>query len=178
MVAPLSAWVWLAPVPSWVPAAFPGEVGSCPASPAPHCLQPPRSWGMLGDARSGSCLQVAEVSGDVPAPRVGCPPHGAMAGKGQVRPSPADAVAAASRWGLAGESFSAGRARGLGRSPGAGAGRAVLSPWLYGHQCKLTLCPNLSLEKAGVRLLGLWKAGGSPGRGSFSPAQGCPLAES
>lgn len=122
-----------------------GLAGACPLLTA-RCL--PRGGGQLpdlpspalpadshelGDARSGSCLRVAEVSGDVPAPWVGCPPHGAMAGKGQVPPSPADTVAPASRWGLAWESLSTGRAGELERSPGAEGERTGLSPWLYGH---------------------------------------------
>lgn len=144
MAAPLSAWIWLAPVPSWLPAAFPGGGGQLPDLPSPAL---PAASRELGDARSGSCLRVAKVSGDVPALRVGSPPRGALAGKGQVSPSPADAVAPVSRWGLAWESLSAGRAGGIGRSPGAGGGRAVLGSWLYGCQCALSLCPNLSLEK-------------------------------
>lgn len=84
--------------------------GQLPDLPSPML---PAASHELGDARLGSCLCVAEANGDVPAPWVGCPPHGAMAGKGQVPPGPADTVAPASRWGLAFSVAGLGALRGL-----------------------------------------------------------------
>lgn len=49
----------------------------------------------------------------------------------------------------------------------------VLGPWLYGHQCALSLYSNLS-----VRLISLWKTGGSPAKRSVPLVRGCPLAGS